>query len=114
MQTYDEATATNLIGALAEKCGMTVLETDIERSDLLETMPIVNLHVDMADPHATFAAMRALEKLINETWGGQCRTGLYYADIGYDEVPHGQGLIQVDLLEFELEKTPRPAAGPRP
>lgn len=115
MQIYDEQTAVSEIEALAQQVGLRVVTSNVERSELLETMPIVNLFVAMANPDTTHASMLALEKLINKTWGGACRIGLYFAEIGYDEVPEGQGLIQIDLLEFELEPTQKVApSGPKP
>jgi hypothetical protein len=46
--------------------------------------------------------MLAFEKAAAHQLGGDCRTGLYYAEIGYDEVPEGQAMIQVDCLPIVI------------
>ncbi len=106
MVTYDEETALSAVGTLAKQAGLHVVTSEVERSDLLDTMPIINLFVAMENAEHTYALMNDLARLIDRTMGGECRAGLYYAEIGYEEVPEGQGHIQLDLLPFELQSAP--------
>lgn len=108
---YDEETALSAVETLAKQTGLQIVTSDIERSDLLDTMPIVNLFVIMDNPGRTFASMNDLSRSIDRNLGGKCRVGLYYAAIGYDEVPEGQGHIQIDILPFELSSASRVIGG---
>jgi hypothetical protein len=112
MQTLSESEALAAISELALTSGLEVVNADVERSELMETMPILNVYVSMVSPQRVHSDMKALEKNINAKWGGSCRTGLYYAEIGYDEVPEGQAQIQIDGLNFDLDSicTPTPTS----
>lgn len=114
-EVLDEEWALMLIEHIARKAGFKIVTLNMERSDLAEEMGVVNLHVTMETPERAFTFMQHMEAVINRTWGGEVRTGLYYAAIGYDDVPQGQALIQVDLLPFMVEpKSATKAAAPKP
>lgn len=109
MVMISEQEALSLLEELATAQGLSVVRSDMERSESLASEGIANLYVEMGDAAKVHAAMLKLEAAINRTWGGESRTGLYYAGIGYDEVPEGQAQIQIDLLPFSLQP---PAPGP--
>ena len=53
--------------------------------------------------------MRALERAINMAYGCTSRTVYYSAEIGFEDVPAGHAMIEIDQLPFSLGSFPAPA-----
>lgn len=112
MTAYTPEEAAEMLSALAREQGLEVVSTEVVEGDFGWDVPMGNLYVvadhGYADVHER---MLAFEKTATRQLGGDCRTGLYYAEIGYDEVPAGQAMIQIDCLPIVVNPT---QAGPRP
>lgn len=64
---------------------------------------------DMTSEEVHAAAMR-FEEAFNRTFGCDVRTGYYSSELGYDDIPEGQAMIEIDMLPFTLSLTPSPRA----
>lgn len=111
MSTYTPEEAAALLAQLAVDSGLGVVSSEVVEGDFGWEVPIGNLFVSAdAGYKAVNARMLAFEKTAGRRLGGDCRTGLYYAEIGYDDVPAGQALIQIDCLPITI--TPLHSARP--
>lgn len=111
MSTYTPEEAAALLAQLAVESGLEVVYSEVFEGDFGWEAPISNLFVTAdAGYEAVSARMASFEKDASRRLGGDFRTGLYYAEIGYDDVPAGQALIQIDCLPITI--TPLHSARP--
>ncbi|WP_327211268.1 hypothetical protein [Rhizobium leguminosarum] len=99
MTVYTPEEAAELLSNLAQAHGLEVLSSEVVEGDFGWDVPLANLFVSAKEGYrAVNRRMLAFEKAAMHQLGGDCRTGLYYAEIGYDDVPEGQAMIEVDCL----------------
>jgi hypothetical protein len=106
MTDYTPEEAAELLSDLASTQGLEVLSSEVVEGDFGWDVPMANLFVSAKEGYGTVnRRMLAFEKAAMHRLGGECRMGLYYAEIGYDEVPAGQAMIQVDCLPITVAQS---------
>lgn len=109
MDSYTPDEAASILSDLAAAHGLEVLSFEVVEGDFGWDFPIANILVSAANGYNSVNdRMLALEAATPGAFGGECRTGLYFSEIGYDEVPAGQALIQIDCLPFAVLPPPAP------
>jgi hypothetical protein len=103
MTAYTPEEAAEMLSTLAREQGLEVVSSEVVEGDFGWDVPMGNLFVladrGYGDVHDR---MLAMEKAATRQLGEACRTGLYYAEIGYDEIPAGQAMIQIDCLPIAV------------
>jgi hypothetical protein len=103
MNIYTPEEAASVLSDLARDHGLEIVSAEVVEGDFGWELPVGNLFVSASDGYATVnRRMLAFEKAASHLLGGDCRTGLYYAEIGYDDVPEGQAMIQIDCLPITV------------
>jgi len=76
-----------------------------------DTHPVadVTFSLDGTSPEDAVRRMKALERAIGKAHGCSVRTGYYGREEGYDDIPDGHAMIEIDQLPFTLDRTSAPA-----
>jgi hypothetical protein len=103
MSVYTPEEAAIVLSDLARENGLEVVSAEVIEGDFGWDVPVGNLFVSAPNGYAAVnSRMLAFEDAASHLLGGDCRTGLYYAEIGYDDVPQGQAMIQIDCLPITV------------
>jgi len=69
-----------------------------------DTVPVVNVYVSLAGatPQEVHAAMLKAGKVMSKAFGETIDTGYYSPEIGYDDIPAGQAMLEFGGFPFSL------------
>lgn len=81
----------------AKQLGMNVAKVCTKQDDLGYGLANTSVTIRTKDREATYKTMRLLGIAIRHATRQDVRLGFYDATIGYDEVPKGMALIEIDL-----------------
>lgn len=72
-----------------------------------DTVPVVNVFVSLEGTSATevVAAMNKAGRLMSKAFGASVDAGYYSPEIGYEDIPAGQAMIEFGGFPFSLARS---------
>jgi len=115
MHSLDAEQIKERILPLIEKAGIVPVASEVVPYDEppFDTTPVANVYVslDGASEDAVHTAMLNAERIMSKAFGASVRSGYYSHELGHDDIPEGQAMLQFDCLPFSLKPAPKAGFG---
>lgn len=107
MKSMTAAEIEEYFGPFVQDKGLSVLSVKAEPVDEppFDEIPLVNVRVSLegTTTKEVFEVMESIGSALSGDLRDGVRTGLYYRDLGYEDIPVGEALLQFDNLNIQLK-----------